>query len=371
MRLVFISNYFNYHQKSISDTFFSLCDEYKFISTEKMDNDRLIMGWGENKDPEYVIAYYENQQLCKNILLDYDIVIFGSVAYEIIKPRLVSGKITFFYSERIFKDKKSSIVNFLRAIKYIHQFRRFKNIYLLAASGYAAGDYASIGCFKNKALKWGYFPETKIYDDTSALICQKVPNSILWCGRFLDWKHPEMCIKLAEYLLEQHCTFKIKMVGVGPAKDTIVNDVMNKGLKEVIEVLDPLPPDQVRSLMEKSKIYVFTSDRYEGWGAVLNEAMNSCCAVVASSEIGSVPFLLESGTNGYSYSNNDYTDLGSKVKELLYNEDKCVQFGHNAYNTIANLWNASSAAEKLIEISDRLLKTEELTYAINGPCSKT
>ena len=33
--------------------------------------------------------------------------------------------------------------------------------------------------------------------------------------------------------------------------------------------------------MEQADIYLFTSDRNEGWGAVANEAMNSACAMVA------------------------------------------------------------------------------------------
>jgi glycosyltransferase involved in cell wall biosynthesis len=40
-------------------------------------------------------------------------------------------------------------------------------------------------------------------------------------------------------------------------------------------------------------VFIFTSDRNEGWGAVLNEAMGSGCAVVAADLIGSVPYLIE------------------------------------------------------------------------------
>jgi hypothetical protein len=36
-----------------------------------------------------------------------------------------------------------------------------------------------------------------------------------------------------------------------------------------------MPPEEVRVHMEQSNIYLFTSDFGEGWGAVLNEAMNS------------------------------------------------------------------------------------------------
>ena len=44
--------------------------------------------------------------------------------------------------------------------------------------------------------------------------------------------------------------------------------------------------------MEESEIYLVTSDRKEGWGAVVNEAMNSGCAVVADHMIGAAPWMI-------------------------------------------------------------------------------
>ena len=61
--------------------------------------------------------------------------------------------------------------------------------------------------------------------------------------------------------------------------------------------------------MEKTGIFLFTSDRQEGWGAVLNEAMNSGCAVVASHLIGAVPFLKKKKKNGLVYSSGDRKTL--------------------------------------------------------------
>ena len=43
------------------------------------------------------------------------------------------------------------------------------------------------------------------------------------------------------------------------------------------------------------------SGRKEGWGAVVNEAMSSGCAVVADAEAGSVPYLIENSKDGFIY----------------------------------------------------------------------
>lgn len=46
-------------------------------------------------------------------------------------------------------------------------------------------------------------------------------------------------------------------------------------------------------MMRESHIFIFTSDRGEGWGVVLSEAMANGCTVVASNKIGAAPFLVK------------------------------------------------------------------------------
>ena len=100
--------------------------------------------------------------------------------------------------------------------------------------------------------------------------------------------------------------------------------------------------------MEESEIFLFTSDRNEGWGAVLNESMNSACAVVANCAIGSVPFLLNNGDNGYIYKDGDVDDLYNKVKSLLDNADERKCIAKNAYATMVDEWNAENAAQSAL-----------------------
>ncbi|NLX74757.1 MAG: glycosyltransferase family 4 protein [Synergistaceae bacterium] len=94
---------------------------------------------------------------------------------------------------------------------------------------------------------------------------------------------------------------------------------------------------QVREEMEKANIFLFTSDRQEGWGAVLNESMKSGCAVVGSKTIGSVPFLINHEENGLIYSNDDIEDLYFNVEKLLKNEELRKKYGNNALLTTTTL----------------------------------
>ena len=122
--------------------------------------------------------------------------------------------------------------------------------------------------------------------------------------------------------------------------------------------------------MEEASIFLFTSDRYEGWGAVLNEAMNSGCAVVASHAIGSVPFLINDGKNGLIYRSGDIEDLYKKVKYLIDNKEKTAELGKNAYYAITDLWNAETAAERFKQLVQVINAGGADDLFNDGPCSK-
>ena len=145
--------------------------------------------------------------------------------------------------------------------------------------------------------------------------------------------------------------------------------VNNKGLSDCVRLLGSKTTEEVRRYMEEASIFLFTSDRNEGWGAVLNEAMNSGCAVVASHAIGSVPFLINYGNTGLIYRSGDIEDLYEKVKYLIENQDKATELGKKAYSTLTELWNAETAAERFKQIVQAIKAGGTTNLFDDGPCS--
>lgn len=82
MKIVFLSNYFNHHQKPFSDSMNKTDGvEYRFIETEEMESERKNMGWGEKNYPDYVIKSYESEEKYDESIKainEADVVIFGS-----------------------------------------------------------------------------------------------------------------------------------------------------------------------------------------------------------------------------------------------------------------------------------------------------
>lgn len=368
MKIVFVSNYFNHHQKPLSNELVDICDSYYFIATQKMDEDRLSNGWKQDNIPEYVLDYNQEQNKCQRLIADADVVLYGSAPYSIIRKRINEGKLVLIYSERLFKKRITLKTFILFSLLWIRLLGK-KNVNILCASAYTAGDFSRIHCCLGRYYKWGYFPETKHYDKIEALFEKKKKRSIIWVARMIEWKHPEMLVLLAERLRDAGYDFDCKMIGTGPLANEIGEMIKEKELGDYVHLLGSMKPESVREEMEKSEVFVFTSDRYEGWGAVLNEAMNSACAVVAASEIGSVPYLVSEYKNGLVFSNGNVDELFQKVVWLFENDEKRIELSKNAYTTIVEVWNSENAARGLVSMADCLIHNKANSIQ-EGPCSK-
>ena len=162
----------------------------------------------------------------------------------------------------------------------------------------------------------------------------------------------------------------MNIIGNGEMEQQLMQMIKEYQVEDCVKMLGSMTPDKVRKHMEQADIYLFTSDFNEGWGAVLNESMNSGCSVVASHAIGSVPFLIDNGENGLIYENNNEDDLLKKIEYLLNNPAVRKKMGIRAYETMQQTWNAEVAATRLIELSNDLIEKGTSERYDNGPCSK-
>ena len=243
-----------------------------------------------------------------------------------------------------------------------------KRMYLLCSSAYAAGDYALLGSYRGRCYRWGYFPPFA-EQDIQKVISEKEPNSILWAGRFLSLKHPHTVLVLAQYLKEQGIPFHVNVLGDGPLRESLELDIARLGLGDCVHLRGSLSPEETRAYMQRSQIFLATSGYGEGWGAVVNEAMNSGCVLIASDAMGAVPFLLRDGENGLVYPYGSLDGVVDRVVTLMNDGDARRAMAQKAYATIADEWNARVAADRLTVLLTALLRGEKTMFE-SGPCSE-
>lgn len=373
--ITFVSNFINHHQKPLADAMFAeVGDSYHFIQTMPMDEERVAMGWAlDVKQIPYVKLLYDEPEVCEDLIMNSDIVIFGWTGREdLVEKRLQTKKATIRVSERLYREgqwkaisPRGLIAKYKEHIKYRNQ-----SVCMLCAGAYTASDFHLIHAYPNKLFKWGYFPPLRTYED-GVLEAKKDSDiiNIVWAGRFISLKHPEYVLRLAQKLKETAgLKFHIHMVGSGELEDELKDQTKNLGLEECITFYGFLNPEQVRDLMEKCHIHLFTSNYLEGWGAVVNEAMNSGCVEICNAQVGAGPFLIEDGVNGFLYPNGSYNEMEQIVLRVVKNWEQYVPIGKKAYETIKNGWNAEHAAKELIRFGNDLLNGE-IRPAKEGPLS--
>ncbi len=366
MVIVFCSNFMNHHQYFLSQEFIALGAEFYFVAVGTLPKEQERLGY-HTYDDDFIIPYNDaNKKHVSELMLSADAVIFGTKPMELYRMRVNSGKLTFNFSERLFKKSKLQelIGGMQPKLKKKYLVNKENPPYVLCAGSYVASDYARIGYPKDRFLKWGYFPDipTESFEEIKS---KKERNSIIWVGRFIPLKHPEYVIELAEYLREHNKTFTIKMIGVGELFEDVKRVIEEKNLGDAVQLMGSMAPEQVLEMFRSSEIALITSDRHEGWGAVVNEALGSGCVAVACKQMGSVSYLIKQNENGLVYEYGKKKVFFEEVSNILDNPDEKDRIAYNAYQSIQNLWNYKVAAKRLLEFVEK-----RESYADEGPISK-
>lgn len=376
MKIAFYSNFLNHHQLPLC---LALAQnkqvEFRFVACEEIPEDRRQMGYEDmNSAYSFVVRAYEDEENAKRINREYDTVIFGAAPTHYLKERMEQNLLSFRFSERPLKKGtwRRWIPRTARKIKEGYTAYRANSLYVLCSSAYTASDLVLCGFDQSKCFRWGYFPPLfeKNIDELFRFKEKKSYPEILYAGRLLKLKRVMDTVKAVEKIYSEGIPVHLTIIGEGEEKTRILNHIQNHQLDDCITVLPFMSPEEVRDRMDQADIFVLGSTFYEGWGAVVNEAMNSACAVLMSHAVGSAPYLIQNGQNGYIYEMGNVPELTDRLRELVQNGEKRKQFGIAAYHMITEEWNAATAADRLLRLTEAIRTGKDYSALFaTGPCS--
>ena len=375
MDIVCFSNFINHHQKFLADEIFKLTNgEYIFVETMKVPDTFINTGYPNYSYEKYVLRAWEsneNMEKAKQLACEADVAMFDgyeSLPFELIRSKNPE-KLSFEVSERWFKR---GYINLLspRFLKWYYNYIRFFrkcNTYKLCCSAYLPNDMYFLHAFKNRCFKWGYF--TKVTKSNRDFLIGSSKIKLMWCARFIKLKKPELAIKLVHKLVKSGYDVELNMFGSGKKIKSCKKMVEDNGLSSYVHFMGNLDNNEILRQMSIHDIFLFTSDKNEGWGAVANEAMSNGCILVGSNMIGSVPFLINDGINGLIFKTNSLTSLYEKVEYLINNPQERSRMASQGQRDMYSIWSPENAAKSLLQlISD--LKISSSTSINYGPGSK-
>lgn len=184
-----------------------------------------------------------------------------------------------------------------------------------------------------KMRLWGYFVSPSSSDNDKEKSKQNVMK-VLWCGRMLDWKRVDLLVRAVRHLVETNgLKIELNLYGGGITEKKIANLIGDCGC---IRVHPFIPVEKVREVMKQHDLYVLPSNSYEGWGAVINEALTEGMHVIASSESGAGATILPAKS---LFLSNDYMQLS----QLILKADEAGGEGIRE-------WNPEFAAKVIVDL---------------------
>ena len=376
MKISLFTNQLNHHQAPISDCLYELTNgDFRFIEINSPNNQSkkgssidyslrpyLVQAW-RNKS-----QYSEAEELAR----ESDVCIFGaeSIHFEILRAQK-TDLLSFEMSERWLKRGYLNALSprFIQYQWFYHTLFFRKPVYKLCAGAYSANDQYLFHSFRNRCYKWGYFVlganDERSFKQSSSY--NKI--QLMWCGRFLSLKHPELAIDLAYRLKYYGISFHLDMYGSGPLFNDIKKRIIALELSELVTLHGSVDNSYIINEMLNHDVLLLTSDRNEGWGAVVNEALSCGCAVIASNAIGCVPYLIKPHETGCVFRDQNIDSLLHEFFWLIDSEERINQIRKNSSDYYYRFWTPHKASQALINLI-ACLKTGQDTAIEEGPCSK-
>jgi len=151
------------------------------------------------------------------------------------------------------------------------------------------------------------------------------PPVIMSVGQLVEKKGFVYLLQAAGIIQSRDAEFRLVIIGEGPMREDLIRRTAGLQLRERVEFVGELPPQQVRRLYQEADVFVLASvvaadgDR-DGLPNALLEALAMGIPTVAS-DISAIPELIEHQKTGLLAEPGDARDLADKLEMALYDEE--------------------------------------------------
>jgi glycosyltransferase involved in cell wall biosynthesis len=377
MKILQVSNIISHHQLPLARELRKIVGDENFVfaAMQAPDQEREKLGWKVESSETWVINPSQNEEdneffeACWN---NFDVVICGERLFDKMLSRVENGKLCFYMSERWWKPPLGKVR--LLAPSFFKMASTFKKLsgnmffHYLPIGPYAANDIKTVASPKLNIWDWGYFTSFHNLEVGSS---NDGTLKILWAGRMLNWKKVDTIIKALSVLNNKDIDFKLTLIGEGPERHKLERLARNTLNKKNYEICDFLPADEVTKVMASHDVYVLASTEYEGWGAVVNEAMSVGNAVIASKSTGSAAAVIEDGIDGLLFDSGDWKKLANLLIRLASDREYTAELGDNARAKIEHLWAPQIAAARFVNVASSLIRGETTPLYEQGPMCRS
>lgn len=185
-----------------------------------------------------------------------------------------------------------------------------------------------------------------IYERLEFTPPEKKEKLISFAGRLDKTKNAIELVKIF-HETPKPSGWKLQIIGDGPEKDNILEYIRTHHLEDQVVLLGARLPEEVAALMQKSKIFIFTS-LSEAFGLVLVEAMFCSNAIISyNCEFGPSDIINEK--NGFLIPLHDRKMFAEKLEFLIHDDQFLTDLMRSSFEE-SQKWRKEKIIEQWKEI---------------------
>ena len=179
----------------------------------------------------------------------------------------------------------------------------------------------------------------------------RTPFEVLCVGRLVPAKGQHVLVAAIDELVREGRDVRLRLVGDGPDRASLEDDVQRRGLGPRVEFTGALDADRVRELYGAASAFALASFA-EGIPVVLMEAMASGLPCVTT-RITGIPELIRDGVDGILVPPSDAAALAAALRRLIDDPACRTGLGLAGRSRILEAWNLERNTARLAHVFRR------------------
>jgi glycosyltransferase involved in cell wall biosynthesis len=317
----------SFHQNDLFNELAKNYDKFEVIYANAKDEERINQGWNVTQ-----IQHYESK------IIGIDLKLWQLIIY-VLKNRkavhIVNGiwaeKSLFFvilllnifnvsfliYSEAPVPTKNRSSIkktSLKFIVKPLAKLLIIKAKGFLAVSIFAVKHFESLGVKNNKIYRFGYFRKVKssLFIDVPADIPQ---TSLIFVGQLIKRKGIETLLEAIKIIERTNQLFHLTIIGKGELKPLLQAFISKNQLENTVTLSGVINSKNITDYIKKADLLILPSV-FDGWGMVINEALQVHVPVLISDQCGAKE-LVRNNQNGLIFQHDSIESLVENLQKFL------------------------------------------------------
>ena len=176
---------------------------------------------------------------------------------------------------------------------------------------------------------------------------------ILSVGQLKERKGLSYLVEACRILRDRGIQYECRIVGEGPMRPTLQDQIQQLGLEDFIRLVGALPHEEVINQYQETTVFTLPAilskdgDR-DGIPNVILEALSMGLPVVSTRHSG-IPEVIEEGVSGLLVPPEDAEALASALERLIRDPELQQSFGKAGRQIVADRFNPEKNARRLLE----------------------